>query len=148
MNSTGCPRSTSAWPTAHIAWLLPTPGRPKASTLVASARKSPSASSCSRRTSAGGSRPSSSVANVFPGGSLAPRRNRVMRRSCRSWALKLEDFQQQRERRLLLRLDEPRDHLARGCGERKPREEGCDLIADGAERDGGAHAAGTARSAS
>ena len=30
MKSTAWPRSMSAWPTAHIAWLLPTPGRPNA----------------------------------------------------------------------------------------------------------------------
>ena len=33
----------------------------------------------------------------------------------------LQDIEQQRERRLLLRLDEPRDHLARGRRERKRR---------------------------
>ena len=35
----------------------------------------------------------------------------------------LQDLQQQRQRRLLLRLDEARDHLARGRGEGKPREQ-------------------------
>ena len=44
-----------------------------------------------------------------------------MRRSCRSCGFELQDVEQQRERRLLLRLDEPRDHLARGRRERETR---------------------------
>ena len=60
----------------------------------------------------------------------------------------LQDLEQQRQRRLLLRLDEPRDHLARGGREREPREQRRDLIADGAGRGGAAHAAAPARSAS
>jgi hypothetical protein len=62
--------------------------------------------------------------------------------------LELQDVEQQREGRLLLRLDEPRDQFARGRGEPKPRESGGDLIADGAGRGGAAHAAAPARSAS
>ena len=44
----------------------------------------------------------------------------------------LQHLEQQRQRRLLLRFDEPRDQLARGRRERKPREQRRDLIADGA----------------
>jgi hypothetical protein len=60
----------------------------------------------------------------------------------------LQDVAQHRERRLLLRLNKPRDHLARGRREREPREQGGDLIADRAGRGGAGHAAAPARSAS
>ena len=148
MKSTAWPRSTSAWPTAHIAWLLPTPGRPKASTLVASSRKSPSASSWSRRTSAGGKRP------------FIERRERFARRQLRRapqardaalvslLRFELQDLQEQRQRRLLLRLDEARDQFARRGREEKAGEQARDLIADGGRRGGAAHAAAPARSAS
>ena len=148
MKSTAWPRSMSAWPTAHIAWLFPTPGRPNAKTLVASSRKSPSASSWRRRTSAGGKRA------FIERGERFARRQLGRPAQARDAALvsllrfELQDVEQQRERRLLLRLDEPRDHLARGRRERKPGEQGRDLIADGARRGGAAHAAAPARSAS
>jgi hypothetical protein len=60
--------------------------------LVASSRQAPSARSWSRRTSAGGKRPSSSVSKVFPGG---------------SFGLQFQDVEEERERRLLLGVDEP-----------------------------------------
>jgi hypothetical protein len=60
----------------------------------------------------------------------------------------LQDVEQQRERRLLLRVDEARDQLARRRGQCEPGEQGGDLIADGAGRGGAAHAAAPARSAS
>ena len=62
--------------------------------------------------------------------------------------LELQDFQEQRERRLLLGVDKPRDQLAGGRRQQKPREQRRDLIAHGAERGGAAHAAAPARSAS
>ncbi len=55
-----------------------------------------------------------------------------MRRSCRSCASSSRTSSSSGQRRLLLRLDEPRDQLARGGREREPREQGRDLIADGA----------------
>ncbi len=60
----------------------------------------------------------------------------------------LQDLEEQRQRRLLLGLHEPRHQFAGGGREPEPREPGRDLIADGGGRGGAAHAAAPARSAS
>jgi len=60
----------------------------------------------------------------------------------------LQDLEEQGQGRLLLRLDEARDHLARGRREGEAREQRRDLIADSACRGGAAHAAAPARSES
>jgi len=62
--------------------------------------------------------------------------------------LELQDFEEQRQRRLLLRLNEPRHQFTRGGGEQEPGEPGRDLIAHGDGHGRAAHAAAPARSAS
>jgi hypothetical protein len=85
VKSTERPACTNAWPMAHAACVLPTPGRPKISTLSPRSRKSPPAISRRIFTVSGrGSRCCSKVARVLPGGSEA-RRRRSTRRSRRSW---------------------------------------------------------------
>ena len=123
MKSTAWPRSTSAWPTAHIAWLLPTPGRPKAKHIgrvveEVAVGELVEAAHQRRRQAA-----------------FVERVERFARRQLRGAAqardaalvpllrFELEDLEEQRERRLLLRLDEARHHLARGRREREAREQ-------------------------
>ena len=122
MKSTAWPRSTSAWPTAHIAWLLPTPGRPNASTLVASVEEVALGelvqSAHQRR------RQAAFVERLerFAGRQL---RGAAQARDAALVSLvrfELQDLQQQRQGGLLLGLDEARDQLARGGGEQKARE--------------------------
>src|SRR5208337_4515657 len=80
-NSTGCPCSTSAWPRALMRWLFPAPGRPMATTLIASVRKLPSRkrSICIRAAAA--KRLRSSVRKFLPGSKPESRRRRSTRRA-------------------------------------------------------------------
>src|SRR5260370_29545690 len=77
---TECPCSMSASPIAQAAWLLPTPGRPKASAFSARSRNSPRASSRSFRISGAGSVLASRASKGLPGGSCAARRRLVILR--------------------------------------------------------------------
>ena len=75
MNRTERPDCTSLCPMAHIACVLPVPGRPKASTLTPRSTKSPSASLTSCCLSFTGARSCSKVSQVLPAGSLDARLN-------------------------------------------------------------------------
>jgi hypothetical protein len=119
---------------------LPTPGRPNAKTFVASSRKS--THQCRRQTP------------------FVERVEGLSRRELRGPAqaldpalvsllgLEFEDVEEKGQRRLLFRADESRDQFAGRRREGKARQQGRDLIANGAGRGGAAHAAAPARSAS
>lgn len=79
--STVCPASTMVWPMAHSAWLLPTPGKPKARMLTARPRKPPPVSSRTRAASGAGRCVQSKPAMVLATGRCAALRRRAIRRS-------------------------------------------------------------------
>ena len=57
------------------------------------------------------------MANVFPGGSFDALAQALDAALVSLLGLELQDVEQQRQRRLLLRLDEPRHQFAGGGGE-------------------------------
>src|ERR1700680_150965 len=103
MKSTVWPRSMSAWPTAHIAWLLPTPGRPNAKTLVASSRKSPAASSLESTHQRGWQAAFIEGVERFARRQLGGPAQACDAALVSLLSLELQDFQQQRQGRLVLR---------------------------------------------
>ena len=123
MNSTERPDSTSLWPMAHIAWVLPVPGIPNARTLTPRSTKSPSPSLPSCCLSCTGVLSCSKVSQVLPAGSF----DALLRRSTRLIRLiRLSSASCSITSKRVTRASacpaslEPPDGLRRQCGQLEP----------------------------
>jgi hypothetical protein len=124
MKSTAWPRSTSAWPTAHIAWLLPTPGQAEGQhigRLLEEVALGELVQPAHERRRASALRRACQTSCRAAASTRAAARDAALVSLLR---FELQHLEQQRQRRLLLRLDEPRHQLARGGREREPVSRG------------------------
>ena len=145
MKRTEWPRSTRAWPSAHAAWLLPMPGRPKASTLMAASRNSPVGELVELRARGGGRRPRRRSRTSCPAGASSSPQARDAALVA-VLGLELEHVEQQRQGPLLPACTNRGTNSARGGRElEEPVSKVRDLIADGGGARERAHAAAPAR---